>query len=370
MAIDFLKAVTGACLSLLLIYLSSCSLATKREIKKVGEAHLSEDWLGSSGRFYGSLSDTSMAFFNLTNGISIQLTKGSSFQSSGEIKLPNDLKGRIFSFYISNNDSILEHEVYLEYNRLKWINKKGEVLQSYAINTLLEEEVDTYTRSATPLIVHNNTATVFFGRNQDPDYYQKNSKLPLAIRINLISHQNDCMFAQYPSAYQNKDYHFNTSHNRPFVVQLTGDTSIWGFHATPEIQMYKGCKLIKSKDLPSAYIDKVPGFPLEHYGKMAEELSFGHSSPAYSRMHYNPWQRLVYRINLPAQKYKNDDGSFNLHENRKFSIQVFDTELNLISEKLIEDPMDFESAFAGPLGLYIRQKQDESNTYFIYSLLN
>lgn len=370
MAIDFFKTVTGACLSLLLVYLSSCSSPTRREINMVGEAYLPREWQANSGHVYGSLLDTTMAFFNRTKGIRIQLTKGSSFKAAGDIELPNDLNGRIFSFYISNNDSVLVHEVYQEYNRLNWINKKGEVLRSYAINPLLEQEVDTYTRSATPLIVHNNIATVFFGRNQDPDYYQKNSKLPLAIRINLISYQNECMFAQYPSVYQNEDYHFNTSHNRPFVVQLTGDTSIWGFHATPEIQMYKGCKLIKSKDLPSAYIDKVPGFPLEHYGKMAAELSFGHSSPAYSRMHYNPWQRLVYRINLPAQKYKNDDGSFNLHENRKFSIQVFDTELNLITEKLIEDPMDFQSAFAGPLGLYIRQKQDESNTYFIYSLLN
>jgi hypothetical protein len=360
--------VAGKSLPLLVFLLGSCENMQPTTIVQVGEIDMPSTYMFGSARLFGELSDSTIAFFNRDTGFEIQLTRGKYFKPFQSIPLPNYLDGRVFSFHIENTDSLLIHEVYREYNKLTWVDFEGKVLDKFDINSILHESIDTYTGTATPLIVHKKQALVYLDRLYDPPYHHQNSLLPLALQIQLDSPQVNCFFAIYPKIYQSGDYHFLTSHRRPYVIQIGGDTTLWGFHATPEVLMYKGCQLVKTTSIPTSYISKVPGFPLKHYENQEHEIAFAHGSPAYSRMYFNPWKRLIYRIILPEQTYKNSDGSYNLHENRKFAIQIIDDKLNLIAEKLITEPMDFERAFAGPYGLYIKTKDDESNKIIIFGL--
>jgi hypothetical protein len=355
-----LKKVAGTCLPPLLLLSGACHDTNRVEIAQISEIELPNSYIFGSARPFGRLSDSTMAFFDLTYGLEIKLTRGHYFEPFQTITLPNQLNGRVFSFYIQNTDSVLIHEVYSEYNKLTWLNGEGTVLKELPINQLFKETIETYSRSATPLIVFNNKAIVYLDHIHDPPHHLKNSRLPLALAIQLDSFKATCTFAKYPAIYQSDEYHFLTSHNRPYVVQLGGDTTLWGFHATPEVHIYKGCELIKTKKISTTFIPKVPGFPLADYGNSEKEMAFAHGSPAYSYMYYNPWQRMIYRIILPEQNYKNPDGSFNLHENRKFVIQAIDDKLNLLAEKLITKPMNFQRTFTGPLGLYIGSKEDEN----------
>lgn len=365
---QWLVKVAGRSLPLLFITSISCEISKRPEIVVLDKVDMPSTYQIGSARPFGKLSDTTIAFFDNASGNQIQLTRGQYFKPIKKILLPKQLAGRVFSFYIENSDSILVHEVYSEYNKLTWLNGEGSILQELSINRLFDTTIETYSRSATPLIVFNKKATIHLDYIFDPPYHLKNSLLPLALQVQLDSFKVNCTFAKYPKIYQSNEYHFLTSHLRPYVIQLGGDTTLWAFHATPEVHLYKGCLLIKKSNILSENITKVPSFPLSLYGKPDEEMAFAHSSSAYSRIFYNPWQGLIYRIILPEQKYKNPDGTFNLHENRKFAIQVIDNQLNLITEKLITEPMDFELAFAGPLGLYIKTKNDESSKVVIFGL--
>lgn len=359
---------TRAGLGLLLLFFSTACQTKHAELLMVGTVDLPLQLAGSSAKMYGQPNELTMSFFNYTDGQSIALTKGTSFEPFHELIIPKSLQFRVYSYHVNSLDSVLLHEPYVEYNRLTWVGSHGRILSSYSLNEILPEPCDTYSRPATPLLFHEDKALVYYGRNMDIEYYQKNAQLPLGQWVHLDTLNLNCTFSEYPNAYLGDSYFFNTSHNRPFTTQICGDTVLWAFHADSKVKIFQGCNLLHERSVESRYIHEVPAFPMEQYGIRSSEIEFGHSSAAYWRVYYNPWQKLIYRINFPSQVYQNKDGSFNLHENRPFSIQVINRDLELITETLITTSLNFQAAFAGPEGLYIKTHEEGNNKYHIYSL--
>lgn len=187
------------------------------------------------------------------------------------------------------------------------------------------------------------------------------SKVSLGYSIELSSGKTTLLNHTYPEDYFKyglKHFDFSASFSdNAFVYSFFGDHNLYvGKNEDDKLRKVYGKSKYLNKELPL--------FPAD--GDRLDRSMYLSVLDHYGNIFYDRYRNVYYRFCYPELDIKEIDEIIdNLHNPRKFSIQIFDKDLNIIGETLFDNNHTYltKNVFVGKEGLYISTKhsQNEDN---------
>jgi len=282
------------------------------------------------------------------------------------------------NYFVHNYDSIFvllkgTTTVYL-------INAKGLIARKWNIQTTLS---------------NHNTNFVFESLPQIPLYYQDKRIYVLNTRMDIMvnnpagrhTYFNSIPeliidLSTYPESIINKTgkwplkYTENGSDYDDYwpsrCVNENGEI-IYGFSITPEIDVYRNDSLYKKIVAASPYVNGIHPYPPDSIWDIAFKKKYWVTESRYGKIIYDMYFKKYYRVILHGIEYENTDGyTVNNIEDKPWSLQIFDSQLNLKKEILF-DPREYSPfyIFPTPEGVWIskRTKKGEKINTKRFSLI-
>ena len=187
------------------------------------------------------------------------------------------------------------------------------------------------------------------------------SRIHLGYRIDLNSGITEELVHTYPSDYFSngmKHYDFSASFSKnAFAYSFFGEHDLYiSPDSESELKKVTGKSRYIKSDLPL--------FPAN--GDRIDRARYLSTQEHYGTLYYDEYRRVYYRFCYPeVELFEMKEILDNLHNPKKFSIQIFDKDFNIIGETLYENNRTYipKNAFVGKEGLYISTKhsQNEQN---------
>lgn len=176
------------------------------------------------------------------------------------------------------------------------------------------------------------------------------SKVHLGYEIDLITGQINPMEHFYPDYFKDGMKHFDFSASytdEKFVYSFFGEHSLYS-SPSPNIELAQ-------YDAKSRYLkNEIPLFPAG--GDRLARGQYMSTSDHYGNIIYDSYREVYYRFCYPAIELKQlQEIVDNIQNPRRFSIQIFDENLNIIGETLFENNVKYlpKNVFVGKEGLYM-----------------
>jgi hypothetical protein len=254
-----------------------------------------------------------------------------------------------FRYYIVSTDSI--YMFYQDSWLLTLKNSKGSVIKTYPINhkfiTVAIPPMNLMANNNQFLLGHSSR-TLGVGEKKDRLTYYKTIKPILLLRIKdtiltcqtiskfpdeYISTGND-YYDYYPSACFGKDGNICVS-----------------FGADDYLYLYQDSTLLLKKKVKSKFIDQFNPYPDEKRFDMLYLRNYWAKEPKYSRVIFDPYENLYYRI----VKHRANKTTENSKENL-WSVMILDDELNVLGEVKINTEYRPEIFIPTPFGIVMAKE--------------
>jgi hypothetical protein len=260
-------------------------------------------------------------------------------------------------FTYVNDDSIFAYN-YGKSKTLSLINSAGQLLNSYPLR-VGEGQVSPETLTTSPIIIQNGHAILCGTPISSKSSLGKNDPIGVTIRL---SDNKQTLGGAYSNEYE-KGYFGGLYMN--FINDCIDSDGriIFSFPASNYIYRYDNqLQFIDSLYMGSRYINEITGLPgpsLNFLKNKDERLRYYLSQSSYSRIIYDRYNNLYYRIAHSPAKSEDEDNLVN-----PFSIIVMTTDGKLVTETpLLDDYQNIISSNAHITrhGLIMQKRNENDN---------
>ena len=267
-----------------------------------------------------------------------------------------------FRYYIVSTDSI--YMFYQDSWLLTLKNSKDSVIKTYPINhrfiTVAIPPMNLMTNNNQFLLGHSSR-TLGVGEKKDRLIYYKSIKpiLLLSIKDTNFNCQTICKF---PDEYINTgndyyDYYPSACFGKDGNICVS-------FGADDHLYLYQDSILLIKKEVKSHFIDKFNPYQDEKRFDMLYLKNYLAEEPKYSRVVFDPYENLYYRI----VKHRSRKVEENKVENT-WSVIILDTELNILAEEKIDSIYKPEIFIPTPFGIVMAQESIKHPGNTLFSLV-
>lgn len=141
---------------------------------------------------------------------------------------------------------------------------------------------------------------------------------------------------RYPDIYRSGKSYNNLS--TEFVSRCQNDKGefVYSFPISHELFVYNKKELIKTVNCKSKYIEQFEVTPDDKTQDLQYTIKTYGTAPYYSKIYYDKYRHLYYRIAAHQMEHKKPDGTLNFSwRDKSWSIIILDNDLNVLSEYLI-----------------------------------
>jgi hypothetical protein len=194
-----------------------------------------------------------------------------------------------------------------------------------------------------------------------PTYSKSFYTSPIHVSLSIDTENFIDLPIRYPTIYLNSYYGFhNIIHRMEYA-----DRYMISFSADPNLYIYnKLSNKVIIKGAKSKYQTNTIN-PLNKRYKSDANMKLKHITlePLYREVFYDVFRNLYYRFYMTGIKEKNNDGTFNLWEDKDLILMVFDSDIHLITEiNLGKGIYNSAKSFVGEQGLYLYKNKYEDTT--------
>jgi len=254
-----------------------------------------------------------------------------------------------FRYYIVSPDSI--YMFYQDSWRLTLKNSKGSVIKTYPINhkfiTVAIPPMNLMANNNQFLLGHSSR-TLGVGEKKDRLTYYKTIKpiLLLQIKDTILACQT---ISKFPDEYINTgndyyDYYPSACFGKDGNICVS-------FGADDYLYLYQDSTLLLKKKVKSKFIDQFNPYPDEKRFDMLYLRNYWAKEPKYSRVIFDPYENLYYRI----VKHRANKTKENKNENL-WSVMILDNELNVLGEVKINTEYRPEIFIPTPFGIVMAKE--------------
>ncbi len=237
--------------------------------------------------------------------------------------------------YVLNLDSILVS--YYHKNQFQWIDFEGNIGDSIDFN-IKYDEVGLFKRAATYWPINFINSTIWFHVSPNT-WYTNFYKFPTLASVR-INDQNDILKVNTTQYYPEK-FKIIKSYQYFWPSSCYKDELIYtSFEVEDEIYVYNFDGLLESHLAKSKYIIEIPDYDTTKGMSQKYSREFMISNPHYGIITYNHNSKLFFRVALHRQDLISGNRANSYHD-RSWSLIVFDSSFNFITEKYFE-PRKYE----------------------------